>query len=200
MPTLPIVKAPVAMHEHALDNLRFIRDTMERAGAFTAVPGWGGVAMGLLAVGAGWLGARQPTGERWLAVWLGAALVALVIGLATSTRKARAAGDSILSAPGRKFLMGFVPPLVAGLLITIVMALDHHLHMLPGAWLLLYGTGVVTGGASSVRIVPMMGLCFMVLGAAALFSPPGWGSGYLVAGFGGLQVGFGVVIARRHGG
>ncbi len=189
---------PVALHEHAADNLRYIRETMERAGAFTAVPGWGGVAMGLLAVAAGLLAGLQPSPRDWLSVWLATAALALVIGFAATLRKARLAGASLLNAPGRKFLMGFVPPLAAGLLLTMV--LPPASPVIPGIWLLLYGTGVVTGGASSVNVVPIMGLCFMAVGAAALLSPPSWGNSFLIGGFGGLQIAFGILIGRRYGG
>jgi hypothetical protein len=190
---------PVALHEHAADNLRYIRETMERAGAFTAVPGWGGVAMGGLAVVAGML-ARQRSPRAWLAIWLATAAAALVIGLVATIRKARKAGASLLNAPGRKFLMGFVPPIAAGLLLTVVLPPETHMHAIPGIWLLLYGTGVVTGGASSVRVVPVMGLCFMAVGVAALVSPAAWGNAYLIGGFGGLQIAFGILIGRRYGG
>jgi len=191
---------PVALHEHAIEEIRYIRDTMERAGAFTAVPGWGGLGAGLIAVAAGALAAMQTTGDRWLMVWLAAAALAVAVGLLATLRKAKAAGVSLLNAPGRRFLMGFTPPLAAGVVLTVVLGRDQHLHALPGVWLLLYGTGVVAGGASSVRVVPVMGLCFMIAGVAALFSPAGWGNWFLVAGFGGLQILFGLIIARRYGG
>ena len=67
-------------------------------------------------------------------------------------------------------------------------------------WLLLYGTAVACGGAYSVRPVPLLGLLFMALGAAAFGSPESWGTAYLAAGFGGLHIAFGLVIAKRHGG
>jgi len=190
----------VAIDRHAAENIRFIRETMERAGSFTAVPGWGGMAMGLTAVAAAFLAARQATLGAWLDVWLGEALLAFAIAAGATTFKARAAKMSLLSGPARKFALSFVPPLLVGALLTTVLFRTGATHVLPGMWLLLYGTAVVTGGAFSVRIVPMMGLCFMATGAAALFSPASWGNWYMAAGFGGLQIVFGLIIARKYGG
>jgi hypothetical protein len=190
----------VPIHEHALDNLQFIRDTMERASAFTAVPGWGGFLMGLTAVGAALLAAQQPTTQGWVAVWLTEALAAMGIGVFSMVRKAAAAGSELLSSPARKFALSFAPPLLAGALLTSVLCARQQHELLPGLWLMLYGTGVVTGGAFSVRIVPVMGMCFVGLGAVCLFAPPGWGNWFLMAGFGGFHMVFGILIARRYGG
>ena len=191
---------PPALHTRAMDNLRYIRETMEGASAFTAVPGWGGVAMGITAIGAAVLASRQPDGELWLAIWLGEALISFCIAVWAVRRKAGREALPPLSKPGRKFALGFSPPMVAGLLLTIALYRAGLAGMLPGAWLLLYGAAVTNAGAFSVRIVPAMGLCFMLCGAAALFSTPGWGNAYMAAGFGGLHILFGLVIARRHGG
>ncbi len=183
-----------------MENLRFIRETMERSGAFTAVPGRGGVLMGLTALAAAALAVRQPTPGRWLAVWLGEAVVAVAIALAAMVLKARRAGSRLFSATGRKFALSFLPPVVAAMVLTGAVASAGAMQLLPGLWLLLFGAGIVAAGTYSVRIVPIMGVCFTVLGAAALFSPAAWGDWYLAAGFGGLEVGFGIWIARRHGG
>jgi hypothetical protein len=182
-----------------MDNLSFIRSTMERATAFTAVPGWGGVAMGLTAVIATTLSTGRSVTE-WLAVWLTASVLALAIGGWTMALKARRAGTSVFSYSGRRFVLSYVPPLAVGALLTVVLVRAGLYSALPGTWLLLYGTGVVTGGAYSVRVVPLMGLCFMALGAAALLAPPGWGEWLMAVGFGGLQIIFGLIIARRYGG
>lgn len=196
----PRTPSPVALDDRARDNLRFIRETMERAGSFTAVPGWGGVAIGITALGAAVIAWRQASAFNWYATWIVEAAVAVAIAVWTTISKARGAGTSLLSGPGRRFVYSFAPPLFAGALLTILLARSAPIGAIAGVWLLLYGTGVVTGGAFSIRVVPLMGLCFMVLGAVALFSPASWGNLLLAAGFGGLHLIFGTVIARNYGG
>jgi hypothetical protein len=190
---------PMGLHSHAMDNLRFIRDTMERAGPFTGVPGWGGVAMGVSALAAAAIGHFQsPNG--WLIVWMLEAMLAVAIGGFAMERKARITHTSLFSPPGRKFALSFAPPLLMGALVTLVLYRAQVPSLIPGMWLCLYGTGIVTGGAFSVRIVPVMGLGFVVLGGFAFFCPPVWNDAFLAAGFGGLHILFGTVIARRYGG
>ena len=188
------------LHARAMDDLSFIRRTMERATAFTAVPGWGGVAMGTTALGAAALAQRATTTAEWLGPWLVASVVALVIGGWAMAAKARRAGTTVFTWSGRRFVLSFLPPLAVGALLTAALARAGLHDALPGTWLLLYGTGVVTGGAFSVQAVPIMGICFMVLGVTALFGPPGWGNALMAAGFGGLHIVFGLLIARRYGG
>ena len=188
------------IHEHAIENLRFIRETMERSASFTAVPGWGGVAMGATALVAAALAQRASTPSGWLATWSAAAVIAAGIGVWAIRRKMHAARLPILPGPAQKFATSLAPPLVAGGLLTLVLFQEGLTRVLPGLWLMLYGAGVITGGAFSVRIVPVMGGCLMACGAAALFAPASWGNVFMAAGFGGLQIVFGVIIARRYGG
>jgi hypothetical protein len=191
---------PLAMDDHARDNLRFIRETMERASSFTAVPGWGGVAMGITALGAAAIASRQTSSLGWLTTWMAEAFVAIGLAVWTTVSKARRAGMPVFSGPGRRFAYSFAPPLFVGALLIAMNIRNANIEPIPGEWLLLYGTGVVTGGAFSIRIVPLMGLCFMVLGAVALFCPSSWSNGFLAAGFGGLHILFGALIARKYGG
>lgn len=194
------VETPLALHDRAMDNLRYIRETMERSQSFTAVSGAGGVLMGLVALAASRLAIRAPSTEAWVAVWMGAAVVSLGIALGATSLKARAAGASLMAGAGRKFAWNLTPPLVVGALLTVALTRAGAAELLPGAWLLLYGTGVVTGGAFSVRVIPLMGLAFVALGAAALFAPVTWGNSFMAGGFGVLHILFGIVIWRKHGG
>jgi hypothetical protein len=198
--TAPPAEEPPSLHSRAMDNLRFIRETMERAASFTAVPGWGAICMGLTALVAAYAAAQQVYSRPWLEAWIIEAVVALLVGGWAMDRKARRQETTLLSGPARKFLLGLTPPILVGALLTFVFYRAGMMRDVPGMWLMLYGTGVVTGGAFSVRIVPLMGLSFMLLGAAAIMSPGAWGNYYMAAGFGLLHIIFGVIIARRHGG
>lgn len=192
---------PIALGHRAMEDLRYIRRTMERGQAFTAVPGWGGVGMGVTALGAAAMASgRTADPEAWLGVWAVEAAVAAALGLWAIQRKARRSDLPLLSGAGRKMLLSFLPPTLAGIVFTLALWQAGAMALIPGAWLLLYGVGVVAAGTFSVRTVPVMGVCFMVLGAAALLARPEAGDAWLAAGFGGLHIVFGTIIARRHGG
>lgn len=191
---------PSDLQDRAIDNLRFIRETMEAATSFTAVSGRGQVVVGITALIATLMAMQQTTLMAWMSCWLVEACVAVTTALFTTYIKARSTGMSLLSGPGRKFVLSFSPPMVAAALLTLVLYRYNMAAVIPGMWLLLFGTAVVTGGTFSVRVVPVMGICFMLLGAITLVSPIGWGNWLLGAGFGGLHIIFGIFIAWRHGG
>jgi hypothetical protein len=185
---------------HAAENLQFIRQTMERSGTFTAVPGKGGVVMGVIGLTAAGIAARQPTSDWWLATWLVAAAIAAVVGLVFMSLKARAAGLTLMGTNTRRFALGMAAPFVAGAAITYELWAVNNFTVMAPAWLLLYGAGLLTGGMFSVRVVRVIGLCFMAAGLAAIVTPHEWGNIWLAMGFGGCQIGFGIYIARKHGG
>jgi hypothetical protein len=191
---------PARTAPEVFEDLRFIRDTMERSSAFTAVSGWGQVLLGGTAVAAAWLAAGQVSPFAWLRIWLAEGLLAVAIGLLSCTWKANRRGLPLFSGPARKVILGLAPPLVAGAFLTFLLFRAGLQSALPATWLLLYGAGIMTGGAFSVPIVPVMGVCFMLLGGLAVLGPAAWGSWFLAAGFGGLHILFGLLIARRHGG
>jgi hypothetical protein len=184
-----------------LEQLRFIRQTMESAGSFTAVPGVGQFIIGLTALAAAYFASRESgVTARWVEIWLAEAAIALLIAVITMVRKARKAGQSLVSGPARKFGLSFVPPIAVGVLLTYVLYRSAMLAAIPAMWLMLYGTAVITGGAFSVSIVPVLGLSFLALGALEIFAPAAWVNYFMALGFGGLHLIFGGMIARKHGG
>jgi hypothetical protein len=191
---------PIPIDARAADHLRYIRETMESAAEFTAVPGWGGVAMGVTALVAALVASQQSTPRAWFGVWLVEAFIAVAIAAPAAATKAHRANSKLFSGPGRKFLFSFAPPIMAGGLLTFALYAAGAFRILPGAWLLLYGAAILTGGAFSVRVVPVMGLCLMALGGVALFAPAAWGDIFMATGFGCVQIAFGIWIARRYGG
>ena len=186
--------------DRAMDNLRYIRETMERATPFTGISGRGEITIGGTALIASVIAARQPSFKLWVYTWLAEGLISSLIAGWSMDRKARATQTSLFSGSGRKALYSLAPSLIAGGLLTLVLVRAGAFAAIPGMWLLLYGTGVITGGMFSVRAVPAMGICFMALGALALFSPTAWTNWFMAVGFGGLHLVFGAIIVRKYGG
>jgi hypothetical protein len=195
-----VAEEPTPLHDHALESVRVIRDAMERAGSFTAVPGFGMIAIGLTAFVAAGIAARTETGGAWLSAWIAEGCLAASIAGVTIVRKARRLALPLASGPARKFALAFLPSLVAGAILSFTLSAHGLGALLPGLWLLLYGTAVTAAGAHSVRVVPVMGAVFMALGVLGLLAAPGHANAFMAVGFGGLHVVFGMVIARNYGG
>ena len=193
-PRLPSLDA------RAADDLRFIRATMERAVSFTAVPGWGAVAMGAVGLSAAALAARATSDAAWLATWLVAAGVASLIGAADVVHKARASGSSLRARPASGIALALAPVFFSGVCLTAALVSAGRFDLLPGLWLVLYGAGVVGASAFTLRAVRWMGAAFLLVGAATLAAPAGWGNVGLGFGFGAIHVAFGLSIARRRDG
>ena len=193
-------RAGVALNERAMESLEFIRTTMARSAPFTAVSGRGGIAMGVLALLAAALGRSTSSDQQWLMTWIGSAAVAVPLGFVLMRAKARRYELALWSAAGRRFAQGFVPSIVAGAVLTFALVSIDAIELVPAAWLLLYGAGVLAGSSSSVPVLAWLGALFMVLGGMSLVTPAAWRDLWLGAGFGVLQIVFGVYIARNHGG
>jgi hypothetical protein len=189
-----------ALHARAMADLRFIRETMESAAAFSAFSGWGLILIGGVATACGLVAARQPTRLGWLTAWVAAAGISALIGALSTARKTRSAQEPLIPGPARKFALSLAPAVVSGALLTVALERAEGFDLLPGMWLLLYGAGLVAAGAWSVRVVPVIGAAFMVLGAVGLLLPLPWGNWLLIGGFGALHVAFGVIVGRKHGG
>ena len=191
---------PINLGDRAIDNLQFIRETMERSTAFTAVPGYGGILMGVTAVVAAYIASTQVYLVDSLATWLVEACLAFAIGLLAMWQKSKIAGQSLVSAPARKFAMSFAPPLVAGVIAVLGLWKYGHYYQMAPVCMVSYGAAVACGGGFSVRVIPVMGWCFMLLGAIAFALPISYGSLMMGLSFGGLHIIFGAIIAKKYGG
>ena len=190
---------PIRIDDHAFDNLRYIRETMERAGSFTSIPGWGGLAIGGTAIVTSIIASRLVD-LRWLEAWLIEAVVAAAIALITMSMKAARAGVTMTSTAARRFFVSYFAPIIAAAVITMMLTRTQWFDAMPAVWLLSYGASFISSGAYSIRVVPQMGVCFMLLGAiASLVSFP-IANALLGVGFGGLHIIFGLIIARNYGG
>lgn len=196
----PAIDAPINISDRAIDNLKYIRETMERSTSFTAVPGYGGMLMGVTAVAAAYIANGQIYLRDSLITWIVEAFLAFAIGFFAMWQKSKIAGMPLISTPAKKFAFSFLPPLVCGIVITLGLWRNEYYNIMPPVFMLCYGAAVVCGGSFSVRVVPIMGWCFIAMGAAAFVVPTDYGNLMMAASFGLLHIVFGAIIARRYGG
>ena len=194
------INQPVNISDRAFDNLKFIRETMERSTVFTSVPGYGGIFMGITAMAAAVIANSQPLIKGWLTVWLIEAFLACAVGFFAMWQKAKITNTSLLSVPTKKFAMSFLPPILCAIFITFGLWRFGHFEVMIPVWILLYGAAIVCGGAYSVRIVPIAGWCFVALGAIAFLLPAGFGNSMMGLSFGVLHIVFGAIVAWKYGG
>lgn len=187
------------MDDHAVANLRFIRDAMKRAGSFTSIPGWGGFAIGCTAVATSIVASRLVD-MRWLEAWMADAILSAAIALIAMSIKASRAGVTLMTPAARRFFVSYFAPIAAAAVITLMLLRAQWYEAMPAVWLLSYGASFISSGSYSIRVVPQMGICFMLLGVAAALVPFPTSNALLGAGFGGLHIAFGLIIARNYGG
>lgn len=191
---------PTPIDSGAVENLRYIRSTIEAAHTFTTVPGKGCIAMGITALVAVGLESVPALAAHWLTIWIGAAVVAFGAALWFMEQKAHAQGLSLRRAVARRFFMTLAPAFLSGAILTAALAGHVDRELMTGMWLLLYGSGLAACGLFAIPAVFTAGSAFMGLGTATLLLPPGSAQVVLALGFGGIHLALGVAIVRHHGG
>jgi hypothetical protein len=187
------------MQSHAAATLRYIRHSMEAATGF-AVPGTAGIAMGSIGVLAMGLVLWTSLAPHWLTVWLVAALVAAAAGGVLVIRPASVSSLLRPGTPVRRLALCLAPSILAGAILTAVLSSHSLLTAIPGTWLLLYGSALISASVATRPLVAVMGLCFMALGLIAFVLPLQAQMGIMGAGFGGLHLAFGGrLLWEAHG-
>jgi hypothetical protein len=194
---------PVPIESRALGTLSYIRSSIDAAGSL-AVPGAAGIVMGTIGMIASALTSVPALHTQWLGIWLAAAIAAFLMGGMLVVRQATERGRPLISGPLRKFLLCLCPALIAGAMLTFIFWQEGLERFIPGAWLLLYGSSVISAStvtnASNMRVIILMGTLFVVLGLAAFALPAPSHTLILGLGFGLLHLIFGLVIGRMNHG
>jgi len=191
----PLETNVVAMDAHAQATLRHIRSSMDAA-TLVVTPGSAGIAIGLVGVVTALL-AAGPWRAHWLLIWIAAAPLAGSIGGTIMARQQRIQGRTLFGPSGRRFVLCLAPALLAGAVLTAVSVQDSNLRVVPGTWLLLYGSAVMAASATTIPLVSWLGGLFLLFGIAALLSPASAHNLILGASFGGLHLLFGAYLVGR---
>ena len=190
---------PVAIESHALGTLNYIRASIEAAGAF-AVPGTAGIAMGVVGLAAAGLASVPALAPHWLVIWLVSSVLGAGLGVVLIARHRSGAGLPLYRGRARRFVLCLGPALLSGVVLTAVLYHAGEARLIPGTWLLLYGSAVLSAtlvtASTMMRLIGTMGALFVLLGVLAYALPPGWHNVVLGGGFGLLHLVFGLLIGR----
>jgi hypothetical protein len=193
-------EAPAAIESRALGTLAYIRASIESSSSMD-VPGMAGIVMGVIGVLTAFAVSLPRLAPHWLAIWLVAAALALLLGGASVARQIVRRGHSRYLGPTRKFLLCLCPALLAGAVLTLAFAKNAGAQsLIPGMWLLLYGCAVLSAStvttAGIARLVCIMGALFVALGSITFALPTVAHTVMLGSGFGVLHIIFGILIGR----
>ena len=190
---------PVALDSHALGTLNYIRASIEAAGAF-AVPGTAGIAMGAVGLAAAAVASLPVLSGHWIGIWLAAGVLASGIGIVLIARQRTGHGLPLYRGPARRFVLCLCPALLAGAVLTGVLWRAGETRLIPGMWLLLYGSAVLSAtlltAPAMMRLIGVMGALFVLWGTVAFGLPARWHNLILAGGFGMLHLAFGLLIGR----
>lgn len=159
----------------ALSEIRSIRGHMARYTEFRGygpitLTGTGVLAIVLAALQKHWAIDLEHEPARFLAMWIGAAAVSLTfIGIETFAR-ARRIHSSLAMQMLHAALEQFLPAIVAGILLTAVVAraAPQSLWMLPGLWQMLFSLGVFASCRFLPRATFSVGVWYLATGMACL--------------------------------
>lgn len=189
---------PDYIEARAAANLRYIRETMQAAHAFTLVPGRGCIIMGVIAIIAAGLELHPALSMQWLPLWLVAAVLAGVVAVYEMAEKARGEGISLRRSSATRFFMTLAPAFSVGAILTAALSGDVSREVIAGIWLLSYGAGIAACGVFSIPVVLIAGAAFIGLGSVALTAPESWAPLLLAIGFGGIHIALGTIVIHRY--
>ena len=201
---MPFATAPL---EEARENLRVIRQTMERSTKYSTLSGISGVLVGLAGIAgvvATWVlgpgAAIYHHPLRLASIWIVTLFTAIGIDLICNKRRAARVGKHIVSSLGAHIVLAALPAFFAAGILTYFFFQHHLLIYLWGVWMLCYGLAICAVGLFSVRPATYLGSAFVIAGAATLLMPAvPYHLIMMAVTFGGFHILYGVLMARRHG-
>lgn len=216
---MPTLMAPL---DEAREHLRVIRQTMERSTKYSTLSGLSGVLIGLVAIvgvvvtnsiirQAPAFTVRSQAELRSLnafqhrqfaelaAIWTTVLVLAIAIDFVANKRRAARVGKTVMSPIGGHIILAALPAFFAGAVITYFFIMHNLAFSVWGVWMLCYGLAICAVGLFSVKPVSVLGAAFVLAGAVTLLLPPSAQLPMMALTFGGFHIGYGILMARRHG-
>lgn len=205
------MSAITASLDEARENLRVIRQTMERSTQYSTLSGWSGILIGVVALIGVYLTDRQigaaiaqghpvKTVHPALGmIWLSALVLAVGIEFACNKRRAVRVGKRVASRLGAHIILAALPAFFGCGVLTVFFYVHGLVSYIWGVWMLCYGLAICSVGLFSLRQVSYLGAAFVVAGALTLLFPVKLHLLMMALTFGGFHIVYGITMARRNG-
>jgi hypothetical protein len=198
-----------------LDDLKDIKDIMNRSSRFLSLSGLSGVFAGVFALGGAYLaygtvyksqdylGYRQAdmsteTLTTLLLIALATVALAVGVGILLTTREARKSNQKLWDAQTKRLMINLLIPLVTGGILCLMLLLTGYIGFVAPLTLIFYGLALVNASKYTLTEVRSLGLLEIGLGLLAVHFI-GYGLIFWAAGFGVLHIIYGIVMHIRYG-
>ncbi len=205
--------------DQKLEDLKHIRDLMERSSKFLSLSGFSGISAGvfaLLGAAVAWfvifmqgmvkydehmraLGSNTTFGIRLKLALLAGIVLVCAAGSAFyfSSRKAHRLGLRLWTSTAKRTFYQFLIPLVTGGLFCVTLAVNNNIHFIASAMLVFYGLALVNASKYTISEIHYLGMCEIILGILAGFFL-NYGLLFWALGFGVLHIIYGIRIYFRY--
>jgi predicted lysophospholipase L1 biosynthesis ABC-type transport system permease subunit len=201
-----------------LQDLKEIRQMMERSTKFLSLSGLSGISAGVIALVASFI-AWQMRPESvaevvydgsqykpllngdyiWSLVYLGLATIvlALAAGFFFTWRKAKKKQSPMWNKTSRRLLVSLCIPMVAGAFVIVSLLINEVYWIIPELTLVFYGLTLVNAAQHTYRDVFYLGISELAVGVIALFIS-GYSLLFWALGFGILHIIYGVSMHLKY--
>lgn len=203
-------------NEKYLDDLKNIREMMDRSTQFISLSGLSGVLAGVYAlIGAffakqilnshmqrgydhtGYVTLESDTFRNIIATAIGVLVLSVGTALLMSRIKARKNGQSLWNATSRRLVINFLIPLVTGGVFALLLLRHQVYGLIAPVTLIFYGLACVNASKHTFRDVRYLGITVILLGLIAT-EYSGYALEFWALGFGVCHIIYGGIMHFKY--
>lgn len=197
-----------------IDDLKEIKDTMDRATRFISLSGLSGVSTGITALTGAFLAYQAvfknddyliynavdiSSKNLWylLLISMGTLILSVACAIFFTNRKTKKQNQGVWNVQVKRLLINLSIPLITGGLLCLMLLLKGFVGFLFPLTLIFYGLALVNGSKYTLTEIRNLGLIQILLGLIA-FQFINYGLVFWALGFGVFQIIYGLIVQKKY--